>query len=291
MIKFQRNFRLQIQVTEGGEIIQVQDPLTCNFYISHRTMAAVNFGNFSIFNIGLAKRLRIQKDRWDDKTYRKIEFAAGYAGTYTNLFTGNITLAQSGRKGGQTENVTEIEAFDGGYAMVNSFTGGSNRTYGPNTEKKTIIRDLASDMQKCTIGAIGNFPGQCLRGRSLNGYTQDLLKQETNNHFFIHNQKIYCLNNAEVIDDGIFIISSKTGLLGSPRRQETLLLVDILFEPGLALGQIARLQSEVNPIYNGDYKVMGIEHRGVISKAQGGECLTTVSLWAGTEKFTVVGNG
>lgn len=290
MIKFQRNFRLRVQVSDDGEVIEIADPLTINFYISHRTMAAVNFANFTVYNIGLAKRLRVQKDRWDDRKYRKIEFAAGYGGAYTNLFTGNIVLAQSGKRGGQTELATEIEAFDGGYGMINSYTGGTNRSYGPNTPKRTIVKDLASDLKQCTVGAIGDFPGQCLRGRSLNGHTQDLLKAETNNHFFIHHQKVFCLNNNEVIEGSIFLISSQTGLLGTPRRQETLLLVDILFEPRLVIGQAVRLESIVNPIYNGDYKVMGIEHRGTISAAQGGDCITTVSLWVGTEKFTTVGS-
>jgi len=289
MIKFQRNFKMRIQVDDGGDLIEVADPLTCDFYISHRTQAAVNYGNFSIYNIGLAKRLRIQKDRWDNKQYRKIEFLAGYAGQYAALFTGNMTLAQSGKREGQTEILTEIEAFDGGDAMINSYTGGTKRCYGQNTLKSTIIKDLASDFLHCAIGAIGSFPGKSLRGRSLNGYTQDLLKQETNNHFFIHHQKVYCLNNSETIEGAIFLISAATGLLGTPRRQETLLLVDILFEPRLVIGQQVYLDSKVNPIYNGYYKVMGLEHRGTISAAEGGKCITTASLWVGSEKFTTVG--
>lgn len=296
MKKFQRNFQLIVQVDEAGGTITITDPLTIEFYVSHKAMAAVNSSNFTILNLGLQKRLQIQKDRYSEKKYRSVEFRAGYGGTYTTIFKGNIQMAQSGKREGATEIFTEIEAFDGGYAMINSRTGnisGTNRAYGAGTPRSTVIKDLCSDLLGVGVGAIAteSFPGQCLRGRSLNGPTQDLLKRETNNHFFIYNEKVYCLTNNDVIQGGIKLISSSTGLLGTPRRQGALLLVDILFEPGLTLGQVVDLESVVNPVYNGTYKVMGLEHRGVISAAVGGKCMTTVSLWAGTKKFQLVAQG
>ncbi len=293
MKKFQRNFQLIIQVSDSGETITITDPITLRFYISHKTMAAVNNAQISVLNLGLQKRLQIQKDRYEASKYRSIELRAGYDHTYTQIFKGNIQMAQSGKRGGETEICTDIEAFDGGYAMINSRTGGTNRSYGANTPRSTIIKDLCSDLIGIKTGAIAtqSFPGQCLRGRVLNGPTQDLLKQETNNHFFIHNEKVFCLTNNDAIEGSIRLISSGTGLLGTPRRQGALLLVDILFEPNLTIGQVVDLESQVNPVYNGTYKVMGLEHRGVISAAEGGQCITTVSLWAGTTNFNLVSQG
>lgn len=293
MNKFQRNYQLIIQVDDSGGTIIIQDPLTLEFFVSHKTMAAVNSAQFTIYNLGLEKRLLIQKDQYETAKYRSIELRAGYARSYTQIFKGNIQLAQSGKREGQTEVCTEINAFDGGYAMINSKTAGTNRCYGKGTPRSTVIADLCSDLLGIKTGAIAkeSFPGQCLRGRSLNGPTQDLLKQETNNHFWINSEKAYCLTNNDVIEGSLRLISSATGLLGTPKRQQAIILVDILFEPNLIIGQIVELDSQINPVYNGIYKVMGIEHRGTISASVGGKCITTVSLWAGTARFNLVAQG
>ena len=43
------------------------------------------------------------------------------------------------------------------------------------------------------------------------------------------------------------------------------------------------INSKINPIYNGQFKVDGIKHSGTISGAVGGECKTSLDLFLGTE--------
>ena len=52
----------------------------------------------------------------------------------------------------------------------------------------------------------------------------------------------------------------------------------MIFEPRLQIGQFIDIQSKTETIYNGTYKVIGIEHSGTISDSQSGTCKTKVSL-------------
>ena len=52
----------------------------------------------------------------------------------------------------------------------------------------------------------------------------------------------------------------------------------MIFEPRLQIGQFVRIKSQTETFYNGVYKVVGIEHSGIISDAQSGQCKTKVSL-------------
>ena len=52
----------------------------------------------------------------------------------------------------------------------------------------------------------------------------------------------------------------------------------MIFEPRLQIGQFVEIESKTETIYNGTYKVVGIEHTGMISDAQSGQCKTKVRL-------------
>ena len=82
----------------------------------------------------------------------------------------------------------------------------------------------------------------------------------------------------EIIVGEIPVISSATGLLGSPRRGNATLEFDMIFEPRLTIYQLVRLDSTTQPLYNRNWKVMGIEHQGTISPRISGDALTKVTL-------------
>jgi len=67
-----------------------------------------------------------------------------------------------------------------------------------------------------------------------------------------------------------------------PRRQNTYIQVDIIFEPRIQVGQIVEIVSQIDPRFNGQWKVQGIKHSGTISGAVGGDCKTTLQLFYGT---------
>ena len=76
--------------------------------------------------------------------------------------------------------------------------------------------------------------------------------------------------------------------MGTPKRNDTYLEVDILFEPDLQIGQIVQIVSQTNPAFDGQYKIFGIKHSGTISGVVGGDCRTSLQLFVGTRLFKIV---
>jgi len=277
MEKFQRHYTLKVQTISGNEVV-ITDPLTLDFAVKRDLLASANTGNFKIHNLGLPTRQKIYKDPFDLRVYKFVQVYAGYD-QQSLIFRGNITSAMSCRAEGSTSVLTEIVGFDGGFAYSNAF---SNFTLAAGTSRQSVISRLQTDLKsqgRIDIGPASTFDGVYQRGRTIMGPTAEILKTETNGNFNIDNEKSFCMKQNDCINGNILTIQSSTGLLGSPRKFEALIIVEILFEPRLVMNQIVQLISTVNPQYNGIYKVYGIEHTGTISGAVGGKCKTTVSLF------------
>ncbi|MDR1282932.1 MAG: hypothetical protein LBK99_19230, partial [Opitutaceae bacterium] len=135
---------------------------------------------------------------------------------------------------------------------------------------------------------IGKFEGVFKRGLALFGPTWEQIKTYTNGQCYFDNSQFFAIEirNGEVVgDNGIPVIKAETGLVGSPKRAEGVLEVEMLFEPRLVIGQAVKLESKINPIFDGIYVVSGLEHRGTISPVTAGQCITKASLWVGKKKF------
>jgi hypothetical protein len=122
--------------------------------------------------------------------------------------------------------------------------------------------------------------GVTKKGSAFDGNTSYLLQTITGGNFFIDN------NTANVIMDGEFIdiekenivIDAQSGLLNTPRRENTYVLLDMLFEPKLFIYQKVKLRSSIDKNFNGDYAVVSISHRGTISQTVAGSAITSVGL-------------
>lgn len=279
MQKWTRNYILSIQV-QGKEWIDISLPFTMSFRIVRNTFATANTGKFTILNLSEDTRRKIYKDRYKFDIYKGIELRAGYGDRKEVLpliFKGNIKQAYSQKS--KVDYITEIEAYDGGFAYQNSRT---IRSFAAGTPDTQILKSLIEDLPNIAIGKIGTFASTLPRGNSMQGFTVDLINNVSNGNFFIDNEKAYCLQEEECFKGNISEINSGAGLLGSPKREETLLTFKMLFEPRLQVGQQVHLTSETESLFNGTYKVIGIEHNGTISDAESGSCNTKVSLFYGT---------
>lgn len=284
MIKWTRNYILSIQA-EGGWI-DITMPYTMTFSVSRNTLAQANTARITVLNLAEDTRRRIYKDKFKTDVYKGIELRAGYGESKETLpliFKGNIKQAYSQRNSVNYE--TSIEAYDAGFAYVNSNTG---RSFSQGTPDKQIIESLIKDLPHISVGKIGDFKDKLVKGNTMQGPTIELLKNITKSNFFIDNEKAYCLQENECYRGNIQTITSDTGLLGSPLREEALLTFSILFEPRLQVGQFIHLESETEKLFNGDYKVIGIEHQGTISDATSGRCTTKATLYYGAEGLKVL---
>lgn len=272
--KFQRSFRIEIDLGDGSDTIIITPPMTVKFTVSRRYQSSLNTLQLSIYNLGKEFRRRIFKDFFDARNRNKknIRFFAGYK-ELSLMFEGSIWEAYSQRDG--TDIITNIYAKSGAWDIQQTQT---YQTLEKGLSVKEILEYLIGEFIDLKKGAVGDNGEIVQRPVVLNGSTYELLKKYSDNKVMIDNGRIYVLQDNEVIEGNLNVISKDTGLLETPRRTEGIIQVLTLFEPRLLLNQKCSLVSEIEPIYNGEYKVIGLVHQGVISEAVNGACTTIADL-------------
>ena len=280
--KFQRSYRIEVDLGNGSDTIVIVPPLTVKFTVSRRYQSSLNTLQLSIHNLGKKLRDAIFQDFYDNRELKKIRFFAGYD-NLSLVFEGTIFEAYSQRQG--TEIITNISGKAGNWDIKNT------HTYQTLEKGKTVgevLDFLVAQFTDLEKGAIGEFPDVLERPVVLNGSTYELLKKYSDNRVMIDNGKIYVLNENEVIEGELPVVGKDTGLLDTPRRSEGIIQVVTLFEPRLRLNQKASLVSVIEPVYNGEYKILGLVHQGVISEAVGGQCTTVIDFLVGSQVFKTV---
>ena len=274
VVKFDRNYQLLIQ-TSTGTTIEVTRPFTIEFDIQRDTLSSVNVASFRIFNLSEKNRNLIRKDAWNFQDIREVTFKAGYGNNLPTLAVGNISQAWSVREGNNF--VTTIETFDGGWAFSESQ---SNAQFPANTPKQAIVQSLARNMNSFGVktGAIGIIPGTLSRGNSYSGNTADLLSEVSGGSFFVDNGKANVLADNEVIASVPLLISTESGLIGTPIRENTYLKFDVLFEPQVQVGYLILLVSQTAVNFNGTHKVYSISHKGIVSEVVSGKAITSIGV-------------
>lgn len=271
MDKFGRNYVLQVG-TQLGTTLTITLPFTVEFDITRNTLTSANVCQLRIYNLSLRNRNQIRFNASNYGQFRPIIFRAGYGTNLPVVFTGNISQAWSVREG--VNFITQIECYDGGFAFAN---GTTNMQFPAGVTQQGVITALAATLPHTSVGAIGDYPGVLSRGNSYNGNTTAILSELTGGGFFIDNGKANALGTDEynAAVSGVTVISSKSGLLDTPVLEQTIVRFDMIFEPGLNVGQRILLSSITETNFNGDYKVTAVKHRGMISEAVCGSAITT----------------
>ncbi len=282
MDKLGRNYILTVE-TPNNELLVIEPPFTVEFDITRNILTSANVCSIRIYNLSANNRNQIRFNIMDSGTYRSVQLQAGYGTNLPVIFSGNITQAWSVREG--VNFITSIESFDGGFAFAN---GQTNQLFPAGTAQETVISTLAGSLPGVTLGAVGNYPGSLTRGCSFSGNTANILRDITGGGFFIDNGVAHALNDSECIDGEMLLITSASGLLGTPVREQTILTFDIIFEPRLVVGQQIQLDSSTGQNFNGFYKIISLKHRGMISEAVCGDAVTSVGMFYGTSAITTV---
>lgn len=271
MTKFGRNYELTVTVPPLLPVV-ITPPFTVEFDISRNTYSRANIAQFKIYNLGERNRAVIRKNDTDFGYRLPMTFRAGYGDELSLSFKGNISKAFSYRQG--VSWITEIQVYDGGLAYA---TAKTNLVIPKGTPTTDLLQTLITSLPDVTVGAVGDYTGTLSRSAALSGNTVNLLRELTGGGFFIDNGIGHALNTDEYLSDyaPIAQIDASTGLLGTPQVENTLCRFDMIFEPRLKVGQKIRLLSTTGAVFNGDYKVTALQHKGVISDAVAGSAVTT----------------
>jgi hypothetical protein len=304
--KFGRNYSLFVQekeqtfVTSNNRInsqiitpftpgfLQFELPLTMEFDINRDILSACNTSDIRMYNLAKNTRETIYHLQNQGGFFRQVQLQAGYRDTNNPMiFNGNCREAWSVREGNNW--VTTISSFDGGYGVQNSDI---NSVFAANSTDRDRIIQLLNQIAGVSVGYVGQYPNINYTQDSVSGNVAQILRSQFTG-FYIDNGIAYCLNDNECIPGSIPEISSRTGLLNTPRIENQLyVIVDMIFEPGIYMSELVQLKSKdfrgIRPTQNNNiYKVIGIHHKGMISGAVCGDATTTLKLQGGITFNTV----
>lgn len=282
MAKFNRTYLLRLALEEtlnaGTEkVLEIGMPFSCEFDVMRSINGSANTATFTLYNLAPETRKAIYKDPFDLEK-RAIQFFAGYEQYQDNLlpllFNGFISSASSYRQG--TEFKTVIEAYDGGFAMTE---GTAQVSVSAGQKVKDVLEGVMKKLpgiEGVVVGA--GYEDTTKRGSVIFGSPTDYLRMATRNRFFIDQNKAYVLSEDEILPGDIGKIDATTGLIGTPRKNKTVLDVELIFEPRVTICQALELESITFPEANGTFKVIEIAHQGLISPQVGGDAKTRLKL-------------
>jgi len=279
-IKFNRNYRLSIDLNDGQDEIVIQPPMTIEFNISRAANAQINLMNLSIYNLKDSTRQRIFQDRYRIKDYKRVTLEAGYGDELNVIYQGSIYQARSVLSGSEVR--TDIISRDGGFDYP---TAQINQTFEAGTTLKDVLGGIIDTFQFLKRGDIGGEDYTFQRSVTVEGNSSEQLRKYSRGDAYTDLEKVSILSPNQITNDPVFLFNSDTGLLETPEREDSVLTITTLFEPRVNMGQIVEIESRVSPIYNGQYKVQGVTHSGTISEGVGGTLISKFNLFIGTQVF------
>src|SRR5690606_4987342 len=130
------------------------------------------------------------------------------------IFKGTVFKAKSRREG--AEIVTEIEGLDGGFDFLNSYV---NRTV---RGKDSAISGVLSDLPNTQRGKITS-QSALIRPRVMVGSAMKVLDSliDEGATWYVNDERLYVLKQDDVISSYIPLVSSDTGLVNTPEREQS----------------------------------------------------------------------
>lgn len=260
--------------TLQAETVTFGYPLTIDYSIVKNTDANTNTATFRIHNLNPKTRASLFQERFEIGVKKIVSFYAGYNGQEKQVFKGYVMECYSEKNG--AEIITNMECWDIG--ITEKWTA---LTFNKGTTFKEAYKHVANMIPEMEIGAIGDLNGTFRTETTFVGTPFDILNKISNYHTFIDNGQVNTLQNNECLDVPVYKITSSTGLLNIPQRRGGQVVVQTLFQPSIKIGQLYEIESQLNNVYDGVYKVYGFSHQGTISGSTSGQRTTEINLLIG----------
>ena len=251
--RFLRDYKLIITTT--SQTIEVTAPLNIDFDCEKSILSdGLNTLNIKIYNLTEAKRNQLVKDK-DEKKYIRVQLFIGYEGNIKQVFQGNVNRAYTERAGADL--ATMMECIDGLADVKSSFSSKTAST------KKQAVQEILKDMPNTSIGKITES-NKIYRNKVIMGSSYEELKKlvQPDEIMFIDEEKLYIIKDTEVSDNYAPVISSDTGLIGIPKKEDKIVEVTTILNPAIKLGGLAQLESIYAPYLNGTYRVESSSFKG-----------------------------
>jgi hypothetical protein len=152
----------------------------------------------------------------------------------------------------------------------------------PGSSRKDVVRMVINNYLIFEDPGVISVPAEIYeRGISLIGKAMYVLSKLSLSRAYIETESINIVGDENALIGFLSVLSSETGLLGTPKKYQAFLEASVIFEPSLILSQGIELQSSIDPRWNGHYKIVSLKHSGTISGSMGSACTTTLQMRMG----------
>lgn len=222
---------------EGLDLSQ----LRIKFLVKRSDTQTPNMAEIRVYNLEDKTAQRIQKE------FSKVVLQAGYESNFGVIFQGNVKQIIRGRENG-TDTFIDIIAGDGdlsyNFAVVNT-------TLAAGTGQADQVNAAIGAMSKTggtTAGNIGEMPANKLpRGKVMYGMSRDYLRQTaetTNKTWSIQDGKVQFVPTSSYLPGEAVVLTSKTGMIGTPQQTNEGINLQCLLNPKLKVGGRVQLDND-----------------------------------------------
>lgn len=203
--------------------------LRIKFSVKHSESQTPNTADIRVYNVDPKTTVAIRKE------FTRVILQAGYPGNVGVIFIGNIKQIIAGRESA-TDTFIDLNCGDGdrayNFAIVNTtLKAGST----PMDQIKTAASSMSG--KGVGLGSTGTLPATSLpRGKSMYGNSRDYLRnvaQSTKNSWSIQNEKITLVPVASYLPGEAVVLTSDTGMIGTPEQTNQGVNVKCLLNPSI----------------------------------------------------------
>lgn len=202
------------------------------FSVKRSNSMTPNTADIRVYNVDLQTALRVRD------AYKRIVLQAGYTGNFGVIFQGNIKQVIIGRESA-TDTFMDLVCGDGdlgyNFAIVNG-------TLAAGSSALDQVNASATAMSGKGVGTghIGEMPTtQLPRGKVMYGNARNYLRDvavSTNKTWSIQNEKITFVPNKSYLPGERVILTSKTGMIGTPQQTNEGINAKCLLNPRIPVG-------------------------------------------------------
>lgn len=208
--------------------------LHVKFSVKRTDNMTPNTADIYVYNLSDQVARQIQAD------FKKVILQAGYEGNYGVIFQGNIKQVIISRESG-TDTFINIQAGDGdqsyNFAVV-------SQTIAPGATQQQQVTAAINAMSNnggvtagnATVPSATSLP----RGKVMHGSSKNYLKnsaQNTNMAWSIQDEKVTFVPKKSFLPGEIVVITSATGMIGTPQQTNIGVNVKCLLNPTLQVGK------------------------------------------------------
>lgn len=206
--------------------------LRIKFSVKRSDTMTPNVADIRVYNLALETALQIRKE------FTKVILQAGYDGNYGVIFSGNIKQVILGRESA-TDTFIDIIAGDGDHAY-NFAVVATTLSKGSKQADQVGAAIQSMTPKGVTAGHLGEFPTEALpRGKTMWGNARNYLRDAaltSDKSWSIQDEKVTFIPKKSYLPGERVILTSKTGMIGTPEQTNEGVNVKCLLNPVIAIG-------------------------------------------------------